>query len=58
MVGIPYQIIQKIYKVDPLICPKYQGQMKIIYIIDDFEIIDKILNHLTFGVSAAMIRLR
>ena len=37
------QLIQKIYEVDPLVCPKCQGQMKIISIIDDFEIIDKIL---------------
>ncbi len=37
---------QKIYGVDPFICPKCQGQMKILSIIDDFEIIGKILNHL------------
>ena len=37
------RLIQKIYEVDPLVCPKCQGQMKIISIIDDFEIIDKIL---------------
>ena len=40
------RVIQKIYEVDPLICPKCQGPMKIISIIDDFEIIDKILKHL------------
>ena len=40
------RLIQKVYEVDPLICPKCQGQMKIISIIDDFEIIDKILKHL------------
>ncbi|MFH2059841.1 MAG: hypothetical protein ABIJ59_13185 [Pseudomonadota bacterium] len=34
------------YEVDPLVCPKCQGQTKIISIIDDFEIIDKILKHL------------
>jgi hypothetical protein len=37
------RLIQKIYEVDPLVCPKCQGQMKIISIIDDFEIINKIL---------------
>ena len=37
------RLIRKIYEVDPLVCPKCQGQMKIISIIDDFEIIDKIL---------------
>jgi len=40
------RLIQKIYEVDPLVCPKCQGQMKIISIIDDFEVIDKILKHL------------
>ena len=31
------RLIQKIYEVDPLVCPKCQCQMKIISIIDDFE---------------------
>jgi hypothetical protein len=37
------RLIQKIYEVDPLICPKCQGTMKIISIIDDFDIIEQIL---------------
>ena len=40
------RLIQKIYEVDPLICPKCNGQMKIISIIDDFDIIEQILKHL------------
>jgi len=40
------RLIQKIYEVDPLICPKCQGPMKMISIIDDFDIIEKILKHL------------
>jgi len=32
------RLIQKIYEVDPLICPKCQGTMKIISIVDDFMI--------------------
>jgi hypothetical protein len=40
------RLIQKIYEVDPLICPKCQGPMRIISIIDDFKIIDKILKYL------------
>nr|CBX30254.1 hypothetical protein N47_D30630 [uncultured Desulfobacterium sp.] len=39
-------MIQKIYEVDPLLCPKCQGPMKIISIIDQAEIIQKILRHL------------
>jgi hypothetical protein len=40
------RLIQKIYEVDPLICPKCQGLMRIISIIEDQEVINKILGHL------------
>ena len=35
-----------IYEVDPLTCPKCQGQMRIIAFIEDEEVIEKILKHL------------
>ena len=40
------RLIQKIYEVDPLTCPKCQGRMRIISFIEDGEVIKKILNHL------------
>jgi hypothetical protein len=40
------RLIQKIYNVDPLVCPKYLGSMKIISIIEDGLVIEKILRHL------------
>lgn len=40
------RLIQKIYEVDPLTCPKCQGLMRIISIIEDQEVINKILGHL------------
>ena len=40
------RLIQKIYEVDPLTCPKCSGKMKIISVIDDENIIKKILKHL------------
>ena len=40
------RLIQKIYNVDPLLCPKCGGNMKIISIIEDENIIKKILKHL------------
>ncbi len=40
------QLIQKIYNVDPLKCPKCQGEMRIISFIDQPKIIKKILKHL------------
>ena len=40
------RLIQKIYEVDPLICPKCKGAMKIISFIEDPSIIREILTHL------------
>ncbi|MDX9787473.1 MAG: hypothetical protein RBT11_11880 [Desulfobacterales bacterium] len=39
-------MILKVYEVDPLVCPKCQGAMKILSIVDQAEIIQKILWHL------------
>ena len=40
------RLIQKIYEVDPLTCPKCRGPMKIIAFIEREEIIEKILKYL------------
>jgi hypothetical protein len=40
------RLIQKIYEVDPLTCPKCHGPMRIISFIQDQEVIEKILTHL------------
>jgi Zn finger protein HypA/HybF involved in hydrogenase expression len=40
------RLIQKIYEVDPLTCPKCSGKMKVISVIEDEEVIKKILKHL------------
>ncbi|WP_232367212.1 hypothetical protein [Desulfocicer vacuolatum] len=40
------RLIQKIYEVDPLICPKCWGQMYIISFIEELDIIETILRHL------------
>ena len=40
------RLIQKIYEANPLLCPKCQGQMRIISSIEDPEVIKKILKHL------------
>jgi hypothetical protein len=39
------RLIQKIYEVDPLTCPKWQGIMRIISFIEDREVIKAILKH-------------
>jgi hypothetical protein len=43
------RLIQKIYEVDPLACPKCQGHMRILAFIEDEEAIEKILKHLGLG---------
>jgi hypothetical protein len=40
------RLIQKIYHLDPLICPKCRAEMKIIAFIDAGDVIEKILRHL------------
>ncbi len=40
------KLIQKIYEVDPLTCPTCQGQMRILSVIEDQEVIKTILKHL------------
>ena len=41
------RLIQKIYQLDPLLCPKCRGAMKIISFIEDDQLIKKILKHLS-----------
>jgi hypothetical protein len=43
------RLIQKIYEVDPLSYPKFQGRMKIISFIEDEEVIEKIFKYLGPG---------
>jgi hypothetical protein len=40
------RLIQKIYEVDPLTCPKCSGPMKVISVIENEDVIKKILKHL------------
>ena len=40
------RLIQKIYEVDPLTCPKCRGRMRILAFIEDEQVIKKILKHL------------
>ena len=40
------RLIKKIYEVDPLICPKCGGDMRIIAFMEDYKIVRKILDYL------------
>ena len=39
------RLIQKIYEVDPLACPKCSGTMRIIAFIEDYKVVKKILDY-------------
>ena len=40
------RLIRKVYEVDPLACPKCQGPMRVIALIDEPAIVRRILEHL------------
>jgi hypothetical protein len=46
-------MIRKVYEVDPMLCPKCGGQMRVISFITDFPVVHKIINHLKLTFSAA-----
>ena len=39
-------MIRKVYEIDPLICPKCGETMRIVSFIEDYKVIDKIIDHL------------
>ncbi len=39
------RLIQKVYQVDPLVCPKCRGEMRTISFIEDNAVVEKILRH-------------
>ena len=50
------RLIQKIYEVDPLVCPACRGEMGVIAVIEDQEVIRKILTHLGLWQIKAQLR--
>jgi len=40
------ELIKKIWEIDPLICPHCKGEMKLVALIDERSIIERILRHL------------
>jgi len=46
------EMIRKVYEVDPLICPRCGGQMKVIAFLTDYAVVDRIINHLNLTFVA------
>ena len=40
------EMIRKVFEVDPLLCPRCGGQMRIIAFLSDYTVVDRIINHL------------
>jgi hypothetical protein len=40
------EMIRKVYEVDPMVCPRCGGTMKIIAFLTEFSVVDRIINHL------------
>jgi len=43
------ELIKKVWEVDPLLCPKCQQEMRIVSLINDAQIIERILRHVGSG---------
>ena len=43
------RLIKKLFEVDPVLCPKCLVEMKIVAVITQVPVIDKILNHIRKG---------
>jgi hypothetical protein len=39
-------MIRKVYEIDPMLCPKCGGLMKVAAFIMDYQAVDRIINHL------------
>jgi len=39
-------MIRKVYEVDPMVCPKRGGTMKVVAFITDYAAVDRIIDHL------------
>jgi len=40
------EMIRKVYEVDPMVCPRCGGMMKVIAFLTDYAVVDRIINHL------------
>jgi len=46
------EMIRKVYEVDPLICPRCGGQMKVIAFLTEWAVVDRIIRHLELTFAA------
>ena len=39
-------MIRKVYEVDPVVCPKCGGRMKVVAFLTEYAVVDRIIDHL------------
>jgi len=47
------EMIRKVYEVDPMVCPKCGGQMKVVVFLTEYAVVDRIIDHLKLTFAAA-----
>jgi len=45
-------MIRKVYEVDPMVCPKCGGQMKVVAFLTEHAVVDRIIDHLKLTFAA------
>ena len=45
------ELIKKVWEVDPLLCPKCNHEMRIVSLINDAQVIERILRHVGIWVN-------
>jgi hypothetical protein len=46
------ELIRKVYEVDPMICPRCGGRMKVVAFLTDYAVVDRIIRHLELTFAA------
>jgi len=46
------EMIRKVYEVDPLICPRCGGRMKVVSFLTEYAVVDRIIRHLELTFAA------
>jgi hypothetical protein len=47
------RLIQKVYEVSPLVCPRCKKEMRVVAVIDNIEVVRRILEHLGLWLANA-----
>jgi hypothetical protein len=46
-------MIRKVYEIDPMLCPKCGGRMKVVAFLTEYAVVDRIIDHLKLRFVAA-----